>query len=106
MKVATCLLVHGLLTMAVTSEAPAQTYQGGLRGVVRDTSDAILPGSSVTLTNEVTSVAHTMVTNERGEYVFASLSPGTYSLNVDLSGFAPYTSSGLELGIRTFSSST
>ena len=47
------------------------------------------------MTNEATNVARTSITNERGEYVFASVAPGVYAVHVELAGFAPFTREGL-----------
>ena len=46
-------------------------------------------------------MARTSVTNERGEYVFASVQPGRYDLTVTLAGFAPFTREALEIGVAT-----
>src|SRR3990172_3767418 len=92
--------VMGLLLL-VPALASAQTYQGGVRGAVRDADGGVLPGTTVTLTNAQTGATRTAVTNERGEYVFASEAPGTYNLSVELSGFAPFRREGLEIGVAT-----
>jgi hypothetical protein len=93
--------VMGLLLL-VPALASAQTYQGGVRGAVRDADGGVLPGTAVTLTNAQTGATRTSVTNERGEYVFASVAPGTYNLGVELSGFAPFLREALEVGVATF----
>ena len=99
MRAFTYLLI-GLLLL-VPAFASAQTFTGGVRGAVRDTDGGVLPGTSVTLTNEDTGATRSSVTNERGEYVFAGVSPGTYSLTVALPGFAPYNRQGLEIGVAS-----
>ena len=99
MRALTYLLI-GLLLL-VPAFALAQTFTGGVRGAVRDTDGGVLPGTSVTLTNEDTGATRSSVTNERGEYVFAGVSPGTYSLTVALPGFAPYNRQGLEIGVAS-----
>jgi hypothetical protein len=93
--------VMGLLLL-VPALVSSQTYQGGVRGAVRDADGGVLPGTTVTLTNEQTGAVRTAVTNERGEYVFASVAPGKYTLGVELSGFAPFRREGLEVGVQTF----
>ena len=80
----------------------AQTFQGGVRGAVRDGSGGVLPGTTVTLTNQGTGASRTSVTNERGEYVFSSIAPGTYTLAFELASFAPFRREGLEIGVATF----
>ncbi|HEX9726092.1 MAG TPA: carboxypeptidase regulatory-like domain-containing protein [Vicinamibacteria bacterium] len=95
------LKVMGLLLL-VPALASSQTFQGGVRGAVRDADGGVLPGTTVTITNSQTGAVRTAVTNERGEYVFASVAPGTYNLAVELSGFAPFRREGLEVGVQTF----
>ena len=80
----------------------AQTFQGGVRGAVRDADGGVLPGTAVTLTNEATNVARTSITNERGEYVFAAVAPGVYAVHVELAGFGSFTREGLEVGVADF----
>ena len=92
--------VMGLMLL-VPALASSQTFQGGVRGAVRDADGGVLPGTTVTLTNVQTGGVRTSVTNERGEYVFASVAPGIYNLGVELSGFAPFRREGLEIGVAT-----
>ncbi len=95
------LKVMGLVLL-VPALASSQTYLGGVRGAVRDADGGVLPGTTVTLTNAQTGITRTSVTNERGEYVFASVAPGTYNLGVELTGFAPFLREALEVGVQTF----
>src|SRR5690606_36442460 len=57
-------------------------------GLVRDSSGAVIPGVSVTVTNRETGVARTVVTDAAGNYVVTSLVAGTYDVSAELSGFA------------------
>ena len=93
-------VIIGLLLLT-PAFASAQQFTGNVRGAVRDQDGGVLPGTTVTLTNIETSVARTSITNERGEYVFASVSPGRYDLAVTLAGFAPYTREALEIGVAS-----
>jgi len=99
MRVLSYMLI-GLLLL-VPAFASSQTFQGGVRGAVTDVDGGVLPGTTVTLTGTETGTARTSITNERGEYVFAGVAPGTYNLSVELTGFAPYTREALELGVAT-----
>jgi len=56
---------------AVAADAAAQTYQGGVRGAVRD-ANGVVPGAEVVLINEQTTLPRTTVTNEVGEYAFVT----------------------------------
>ena len=97
MRAFTYVLI-GLLLL-VPAFASSQTFTGGVRGAIKDQDGGVLPGTSVTLTNTETSASRTSITNERGEYVFASVAPGRYDLMVNLAGFAPYTREALEIGV-------
>jgi hypothetical protein len=65
----------------------AQTFQGTLRGRVLDPNGATASAASITLTDEGTSVSRKTITNDQGEYTFASLTPSTYTVTVEASGF-------------------
>jgi trimeric autotransporter adhesin len=67
--------------------AQAQSFQGALRGGVKDKEGQMLPGATLTLTNQATNVSRTTVANEAGEYVFDKIDPGKYKLNANLNGF-------------------
>jgi hypothetical protein len=58
-------LVAGILT--------AQEYRGRVQGTVRDTSDAVIPGASVTLHNINTGISTVRTTNESGRIVTNSV---------------------------------
>lgn len=90
-----------LLFIAAASLVSAQSYQGGVRGAVRD-STGIIPGAAVTLTNSGTNQARQTATNERGQYVLANVPPGVYALSVHVDGFRPYEQSGIELRVQDF----
>ena len=91
--------VAALGILGLAAGAFAQTFQGSIRGLITDTDGGVLPGVSVTLENEDTGVTRTAVTNAVGEYVFANLQPATYTVRAELSGFAPFASEGLIVGI-------
>lgn len=66
----------------------AQERFGGLTGTVTDTSGAVLPGTTVTITNTSTNAPRAVVTNSDGSYIVSDLEPGRYAVTVELSGFA------------------
>src|SRR5262245_13555435 len=66
----------------------AQGAGGQIEGTVRDQQSAVLPGATVTLRNDQTGVTRVAVTETDGRYLFPSLAPGTYSVKVELQGFA------------------
>lgn len=65
----------------------AQSGRGALAGVVADPSGARVPGAEVRIFNKDGSNQETAVANAAGEYVFLSIPPGTYDLEVRARGF-------------------
>jgi carboxypeptidase family protein len=68
-----------------------------IRGNVQDPSGGVLPGATITVTNTGTKAVQTAVSDDRGQYQFGALFPGTYDLRVELSGFKSYERKGLTL---------
>src|SRR5262245_1708524 len=78
------LLALLLLASAATA---AQVTTADLVGTIRDSSGGVMPGVTVTLTNEATGVTRTATTGSEGTYIFTSLQPGMYRLAAEISGF-------------------
>src|SRR6266542_3621604 len=88
---ATCLLLPRI--------ADAQGLTGALVGTVKDEHGAVLPGALVRATSpSLIGGPATMTTNERGQLRFLVLLPGTYVLDIELAGFAPYHEVNVHLG--------
>ncbi len=68
-------------------------------GTIFDSDNAPIPGVSVTVTNQTTNVATTVVTNERGQYRTPPLRIGTYDVVAELSGFKRSERRGVPLRI-------
>src|SRR5438034_3461703 len=66
-------------------------------GTVADASGALIPGVEVTARNVATGIVTTRLTNESGNYEFASLQPGTYTVSAALSGFQTATYNNVQL---------
>ncbi len=96
--------IAGALTavmLGLSVEATAQSFQGGLRGAVRDTQ-GVIPGATVTLTNEGTGVSRDTVSNESGEYSFPALDAGTYTVKASVTGFKTFERKGIRVATQTF----
>src|SRR5437899_3256398 len=72
---------------------------GNVKGVIKDTSGAVLPGASITLTNKATQQSVQSLTNESGTYSFAFVTPGTYTLVVDMAGFRKIVRDGIIVNV-------
>jgi hypothetical protein len=88
-------IVFWLLPATLTM---AQSF-GTVRGVVRDSSGAVLPGATVAVTSTSTQQRFEAVTNESGSYTVTFLPPGDYNLEVALAGFGPFTRENIRVNI-------
>lgn len=77
-----CIVLIGLCAPAY-----AQRTTGAIVGTVTDSSGAVLPGVTVTLSGAGVAGTPTTVTGETGTYRFPALAPGTYNLSFALQGF-------------------
>src|SRR5712691_11424197 len=64
-----------------------QTTTGSIVGNVKDPSGAVLPGATITVTNEATNVSRDVTTSQTGDFIVANLLPATYSVTAKLAGF-------------------
>jgi outer membrane receptor protein involved in Fe transport len=79
------------------TNAMGQVLEATLYGIVQDTSGAILPGVTVTVTHQGTTLTRETVSDGRGEFTLPALPPGAYTIRIELSGFKTYENRGLSL---------
>src|SRR5947199_2035553 len=77
----------------------AQLPTGTILGVVKDSSGAVIPGASVTITNIDTSLTRTGASTEDGSYRFPALPVGHYRLDVMKEGFSALSRTGITLEV-------
>ena len=87
--------------MFVASPATSQSFYGSLVSVVRDAQGGVIPAATIVLTNTATSERREGVSAENGEYRFVNLVPGTYRLEVELSGFQRYVRDQIEVNVQS-----
>ena len=88
------LLLMSLLPAPLWSQAV-----GTIVGTVTDSSGAVVPQAKVTATRVDTGVSQSTVTGSAGTFAIPRLDVGTYTVRVDVSGFAPQTISGVTLDV-------
>ena len=94
------LLLIGLLLSIAGPRALAQgAYTAQVRGVVTDSSHAVVPGAKVTITNDGTNISSSATTDASGFYLFASLRPSTYTVKVEAAGFRTEETKGVVLAV-------
>jgi Carboxypeptidase regulatory-like domain/TonB dependent receptor-like, beta-barrel len=87
-----CCLSPGLLAFGQESTAE-------LRGRVLDAQDAPVPGATITITNQASGVIRQTVSNEDGSYFITAISPGSYELAAELTGFTKYSRRDVRLDL-------
>jgi hypothetical protein len=102
-RVATSSLL-GLFIWCWPAATAAQTTTATVQGTIRDTSQGVLPGVSVVLTNQDTGIARDGLTDETGRYLITYVTPGTYTLAAELAGFRSITRNDLRFEVGQESS--
>lgn len=79
----------------------AQFETASLVGKVTDSTGAVIPGATVTVTNTETGVAISRQTNDSGEYNVPALRNGVYRVVVTKDGFDSFITDNVNLAIGT-----
>ena len=77
------------------------TNSGDIRGVVTDQSGAVIPGSTVQITDVDKGVTRTYTTDGAGLYDTGSIVPDHYLITVTKEGFGPYVRGPITLDVST-----
>ncbi len=86
-----------LVWLLAAATLEAQTFRGGIRGTVSDSTNAALPGVTVTATQVGTGLARTAITDTAGTYAFSELPLGDWNVTAVLTGFSTGTSKGVHV---------
>lgn len=89
-----------LSVLVFAAPAFAQLDTGSIVGIVRDQSGAVVPGVTVTATQEGTGTALIAVSAENGQFVFPNLKIGTYTISAELTGFRKSVITGIVLHVQ------
>jgi hypothetical protein len=88
------------ILLFVTGVALGQGTASRVTGVVTDQSGAVVPGATVTLTNEATSISLTTETTSSGDYVFDTVQIGNYTVSVEMQGFKKFVSTNNQVNVN------
>ena len=96
------LMLAAVVAMAVLSSTPlaAQQFFGSILGTVTDTSGAIIPGATITVSNKATGERHTVTSNSAGEYQVVSLVPAIYTVVVERANFKRHISDAVRVDVN------
>jgi hypothetical protein len=86
-RILTLFILSSILCVLVLPTF-AQERFGRVAGVVKDPSNAVLPGVAVTVKNKATNRVVTMQTRADGSYTVPDIEPGRYSVLFEKTGFA------------------
>jgi hypothetical protein len=93
-----CFLLATILLVAVALYG--QSFTAALRGVVTDSSGAVVPGAKVTIIETERNVPHPVLTDEAGRYNATALPPGKYTITVEAQGFKKQTLPAVQLVVQ------
>jgi hypothetical protein len=85
----------------VAATLHAQSFQGGLRGTVKD-PQGVIPGASITLINTANNVSRETVSNGVGEYSFPAVDPASYTIKITVQGYKTFERKGVVIGTQQF----
>lgn len=77
----------------------AQQLTATLSGVVTDSSGAVLPNATITVTQTTTNAIRTVQSGASGDYAVTSLPAGTYTVSASASGFDTYLAKNVVLNV-------
>ena len=86
-----------MLAMLMSIGVSAQTISGSIAGTVTDQAGAALSGAAVKIVEGAKSITLSATTDSEGRFVFPTVTPGTYTLSIEASGFKRSERTGLQL---------
>jgi hypothetical protein len=88
MRAKSCLFITALLVVtALTPGLFAQAGSGVVKGTVSDASSSVVQGAKLRLLNQETNITREVSSSNDGNYYFAEIPPGPYTLEVEQTGF-------------------
>ena len=88
-----------LLASSIWTAYPQSTTS--LRGVLKDSQSAVIPGAVMTLSSAENGTTRQVTSDAVGDYAFLQLSPGTYNVKAEKPGFTVLVREGVKLLVNT-----
>lgn len=85
------------MLLAAAPSSFAQAVYGSIIGTVLDSTGAILPGATITVTSPSKGTSNTYTSNSSGEFTVDHLIPDVYDVKVAAAGFKAYSQPGIRL---------
>src|ERR1700738_532193 len=98
-----CITALVLVAMCALSAMAQSTVTGAINGTVTNPNKEVITGATITAKNNGTNKEATATTDDNGTYKIVNLEPGTYTVTVNGSGFAPFSNENVvvEVGRST-----
>src|SRR5580700_10535663 len=90
-------VLASFLLIALGAIGIAQTFRGGISGIITDQTGAIVPEAAVKATNDATGLVYSTTASSAGEFAFADLPLGSYTVVVSRPGFSVLTVNGVRV---------
>ncbi len=84
---------------SLTYAQAVTTGTGAINGRVTDSSDAVMPGVTITITSPAQMGVRTEVTDADGSYRFSAVTPGDYIIVFELPGFSTVRNEGIRVSL-------
>jgi hypothetical protein len=88
-----------ILCLAAGMALP-QVDTGRIQGTIKDSTGSTVPGARVSITQEATGLRLQTETRVDGTYIFTPIRIGTYTIEIEASGFQKARRSGVEVNIQ------
>src|SRR5258708_6288126 len=92
--------IFGLLLTAPGTKAQS-TADGAIGGTVYDTSGSVVAAAKITVRNNGTNAVLEDVTDKNGFFGVTKLTPATYTVSVEVAGFAPFRAEQVVVQVGT-----
>jgi len=89
------VLLTAISFLTVSPVAFGQAVYGSIFGTVTDNTGAVVPGASVTVTDETKGTSVSVTSNDSGDFTVEHLIPDVYDVKVEAKGFEGYQQKGL-----------
>ena len=98
------LLVFLAFTIVAPASVRAQAVYGSISGSITDTSGAVVPGATVTITSVERKTSDAVTTNDQGFYSKERVMPGVYEVKAELQGFKTAVFPQIRISVDTHTS--
>jgi len=95
------LIFFPLLSLLISGGSAFGQFGASLNGTVQDSTGAVIPGATVTLTNTATQQRRSTTTSGSGTYAFGELPPGTYAVSATATGFKSASLTNVSVAAET-----